>query len=204
MATLEVIYGCMFSGKTTLLINKFNELSKTNKCLAINYIFDKRYTNSNKIVSHTQDYIDCICIKDLKELTSNYDNLVKFNDAQYIFINEAQFFTNLKNWVLYVKNTLNKNVILCGLDLDFKRKQFGEIMDLIIYANKTFRMQGQCNECGNSSLYTHRIVNNNDKILIGTKEYIPLCNTCWIKANKTNETNETNEANETNEVNQLV
>ena len=39
-------------------------------------------------------------------------NLDKFNEAEYIFINEAQFFKGLRSWVLYVKNTLKKNIIL--------------------------------------------------------------------------------------------
>jgi thymidine kinase len=184
MGTLELIYGCMFSGKTSKLIDKYNELKDTHKCLAVNYIFDKRYTNGNKIISHNNVSIDCVCIQYLHELTSDLDNLDKFNESEYIFINEAQFFQGLKNWVLYVKNTLKKNIILCGLDLDFKREKFGEMMDLTIVATKTFRMLGTCHKCGNASLYTHRIVNNKAQVLIGVSEYIPVCDNCWNLLNK--------------------
>ena len=181
MGTLELIYGCMFSGKTSKLIDRYNELKDKHKCLAVNYIFDKRYTNGNKIVSHDKVSIDCVCIQDLEELTSVLD---KFNEAEYIFINEAQFFKGLKSWVLYVKNTLKKNIILCGLDLDFKREKFGEMMDLTISATKTFRMLGSCDKCGNASLYTHRIVDNEAQVLIGASEYIPVCDNCWNFLNK--------------------
>lgn len=184
MGTLELIYGCMFSGKTSKLIDRYNELKDKYKCLAVNYIFDKRYTNEDKIVSHNNDFIDCICIQDLEELTSDLDNLDKLNDAEYIFINEAQFFKELKSWVLYVKNTLKKNIILCGLDLDFKREKFGELMDLTIVATKTFRMLGSCDKCGNASLYTHRLVDNEAQVLIGASEYIPVCDDCWNLLNK--------------------
>ena len=166
----------MFSGKTSKLIERYNELKDVNKCLAINYIFDKRYTNGNKIVSHDKVSIDCICIKDLNELTND---CIKFNEAEYIFINEAQFFKGLRNWVLYVKNKLKKNLILCGLDLDFKRNKFGELMDLSIFATKNFRMLGKCDKCNNASLYTHRLVDNEAQVLIGASEYIPLCENCW-------------------------
>ena len=179
MGTLELIYGCMFSGKTSKLIDRYNELKDKHKCLAVNYIFDKRYTNGNKIVSHNKVSIDCVCIQYLDELTSDLNNLDKFNEAEYILINEAQFFKGLKSWVLYVKNTLKKNVILCGLDLDYKREKFGEMMDLTNFASKTFKMFGTCNKCNNASLYTHRLVTNDNQVLIGSSEYIPLCENCW-------------------------
>ena len=184
MATLELIYGCMFSGKTSKLIDKYNELKDKHKCLAINYIFDKRYTNENKIVSHNNVSIDCVCIQYLDELTTNINNLEKLLEAEFIFINEAQFFKGLKNWVMYMKNTLNKNIILCGLDLDFKREKFGEMMDLTSIATKTYRMLGKCDKCNKASLYSHRIINNEQQILIGTNEYIPLCEDCWNLLNK--------------------
>ena len=66
--SLELIYGCMFSGKTSKLIERYNELKDKYNCMVLNYIFDKRYTNENKIVSHDKNEIDCICIKDFKEL----------------------------------------------------------------------------------------------------------------------------------------
>ena len=184
MGTLELIYGCMYSGKTSKLIDRYNELKDKHKCLAINHIFDKRYTNGNKIVSHNNVSIDCVCIEDLEELRSNLNNLEKLNEAEYILINEAQFFKGLKNWVLYMKNTLKKKLILCGLDLDFKREKFGELMDLTISATKTFRMLGKCDKCGNASLYTHRLVDNEAQVLIGSSEYIPLCENCWNLLNK--------------------
>ena len=68
-------------------------------------------------------------------------------NADYIFINEAQFFTNLKNWVITIVERYNKNVILCGLDSDFKREKFGEILDLIPHAHKITKLNGTCTQC---------------------------------------------------------
>jgi len=79
---------------------------------------------------------------------------------------------------------LGKNVILCGLDLDYKRQKFGTMMKLVIKATKIFKMTGKCAKCGGASCYSRRIVNNNFQIFIGTSEYIPLCETCYIKENK--------------------
>jgi thymidine kinase len=181
MGSLEIIYGCMFSGKTTALIEKYKEMNKSNNCLAINYIFDKRYTDEAKIVSHDKESINCICIKDLNELITNpvyHDKLAK---ANYIFINEAQFFTNLKKWVLYLRNAASKNIVLCGLDLDYKREKFGELMDLTIYATNTVQTFGKCHNCKNLSVFTHRLVDDKAQVLIGSSEYIPVCEECWNK-----------------------
>ena len=58
---LQIIYGPMFSGKTTKLIDIYEDtVSKFGKesCLAINYALDNRY-GENKIISHDKKSIEC-------------------------------------------------------------------------------------------------------------------------------------------------
>ena len=171
----------MFSGKTTKLIELYNKFNTENKCLAINYALDTRYSN-NQIISHDGLKIDAIYVTSLNEVT-NIENNYKFIDAEYIFINEAQFFKNLKSWILNIVNTLGKKVVLCGLDYDFKREKFGELIDLLPFASRYYKLMGKCNNCLNPSIYSHRLINNNKQILIGNKEYIPLCEECYNKIN---------------------
>lgn len=180
--SLELIYGCMFSGKTTKLIERYNELKDKYICLAINYIFDKRYTNEDKIVSHDKNDIDCICIQDLKELRENIEYSNKLDKAEFIFINEGQFFKDLRGWVLWAMQ--KKNTVLCGLDLDYKRENFGDIMNLVKNAYKVHHMKGKCDKCSSESLFTHRLVDNDNQVLIGSSEYIPVCEECWNILNK--------------------
>ena len=51
---LELIYGPMFSGKTTKLLKLYNEKYKNMavKMSLINYEFDKRYSSENKVITH--------------------------------------------------------------------------------------------------------------------------------------------------------
>jgi thymidine kinase len=179
---LELIVGPMFSGKTTRLIERYNELIKSGKkCIAINYALDTRY-GENKIVSHDGLNIDCLSIKDLDEISIDLnDNNSDFSKAEYILINEAQFFTNLKTNIMYLINISKKNVILCGLDLDYKREKFGELMDLGSIATKIEYLRGKCNtkKCNYPSQFTHRLVECDQQILIGTNEYIPVCEECY-------------------------
>lgn len=178
MGSLEIIMGPMFSGKTELLIKKYNlaSLENTNKIIAFNYFKDTRY-GDNKIVSHNQKFIPCINIEKLSSLFLDVDKLSKY---KYIFINEAQFFIDLKECIIKLVEIYKKNVIICGLDSDYKREKFGEIWDLIPFADHIYKLKGQCNHCMNKSLFTYRVTNEKDQEVIGTDNYIPLCRKCYL------------------------
>ena len=56
---LNIVLGPMFSGKTTYLINSYNDNIKNNiSTLAINHSLDNRY-GSGKFVSHDGHRIPC-------------------------------------------------------------------------------------------------------------------------------------------------
>jgi thymidine kinase len=182
--SITLIYGPMFSGKTTKLIELYKTTMTSNKnCIAINYELDTRY-GKNKIISHDGLAIDCYSITDLDDFITNSETKELITNADYIFINEAQFFETIYTSVLYLSETLKKNVILCGLDLDYKRERFGTMMELLPKSNTIFKMTGKCVKCDGASCYSHRIVNCYFQILIGTSEYIPLCETCYIRETK--------------------
>jgi thymidine kinase len=183
--SVTLIYGPMFSGKTTKLIELYREIIAKNKnCVAINYELDTRY-GKNKIISHDGLAIDCYSITDLDDFIKNSTTQELIANADYIFINEAQFFETIHASVSYLNETLKKNVIVCGLDLDYKRQKFGTMMELLPKSNTIFKMTGKCVKCNGASCYSHRIVKNSYfQILIGTSEYIPLCEACYIKENK--------------------
>ena len=176
--TITLIYGPMFSGKTTKLIEIYENLILKDKakCIAINYALDKRY-GENKIISHDGLNIDCYSITNIEEFYNLKKQLIL--DADNIFINEAQFFESIDKWVLYLNQVLKKNVILCGLDLDYKREKFGTMMNLLPYAATIHKMTGHCAKCVSPSQFSYRIVNNDSQILIGNSEYIPLCEKCY-------------------------
>jgi len=192
MGFLKIIMGPMFSGKTSMLIDLYNKEKKTtqnnyncyhynsptNTILAINYDKDIRY-GENKIVSHDGQEISCISINNLNELYHSESDKQLLISAKYIFINEAQFFQNLKYWVLNQIENHNKNIILCGLDSDFKRDKFGELLDLIPHADSLIKLYGKCSKCNNKSLYTYRVTGETNQEVIGSDNYIPVCRNCY-------------------------
>jgi len=204
MGTLEIIIGPMFSGKTELLIKKFNNLYnkfwndyafKTemtgfnnkefdnicNSRLAINYYMDNRYQN-NAIVSHNQNSIPSLNLEKLSVLfTEDYSNLL--DKSQFIFINEAQFFPDLKDSIVKLLEIYKKKIIICGLDADYQREKFGEIWDLIPHANSVIKLTGKCHYCENNSLFSYRVSEETDQAVIGTTNYLPLCRICYFTKN---------------------
>lgn len=194
---INLIMGPMFSGKTTKLIQIYNAYVKTytkEKCIMLNYTHDKRYTKEPKVVSHDGLSVDCFTCTDLADFIDNGATQPIFLKAKYIFINEAQFFPNLLHLVIFAKNVLNKNFILCGLDYDYKKEKFGDLLDIVPYANQVHNLTGKCNTqgCIYPSKYSHRIIDFNNQVLIGITQYVPLCEHCYAKENNYTIINEEN------------
>jgi thymidine kinase len=156
--------------------------NKTNSdiLLAINYHKDTRY-GDDIISSHNGNQIPSHNLQNLSELFTDPDKRELLNKCVYIFINEAQFFADLKDSVIQLIEEYNKHVIICGLDGDFKREKFGQIWDLIPHADTITKLKGKCNKCNNYSLFTHRVTSENEQEVIGSNNYIPLCRACWCK-----------------------
>ena len=182
---LGIYLGPMFSGKTTKLI----QLHKTHtyigkKVVVINYIGDKRY-HDTMLSTHDRIMIPCILISDIKDLWKNPENSY-YNDihsADTILINEGQFFKGLYEIVLEMVEREKKEVHICGLDGDFKRNIFGEVLQLIPYCDHVEKLTSLCSCCkdGTPGLFSHRITNENEQIVVGSDNYKPLCRKCYMK-----------------------
>jgi thymidine kinase len=180
---LEMFLGSMFSGKTTQLIQIYKMHKYIGKKVAvINYSGDTRY-GSDILSTHDQIMIPCIMANKLGELWNNSSDSYNFiNDADVILINEGQFFEDLYDVVIQMVDIANKTVYICGLDGDFQRNKFGRILDLIPYCDKVTKLQSLCALCKNGTpgIFSHRISNQQQQVVIGSDNYIPLCRECYL------------------------
>ena len=178
---LEITLGPMFAGKTNKLIATYRELSSTESVVAINYYMDTRY-GENVIASHDGNEIPCIMMDSLEKawFDESDPNHGVLHAADYILINEAQFFENLYNIVEDMMR-YSKAVFLYGLDGDYKQEKFGQILDLIPLCNKIEKLESKCLHCGGKAIFTHRIGSDKSQISIGTDTYIVLCRQCLTK-----------------------
>lgn len=180
--SLTLIMGCMFGGKTTELLRLVErEESIGRKVVVINHAIDSSRSGKSLLKTHSgkerdTDYeISDIC-DDIVE------DIIKY-EPDTIAINEGQFFKNLGE---YINKFLSRDidVIVCGLDSDFKRQPFREITDLIPHANHLIKLYALCANCKNGSkaLYSKRVKGGNDRIQVGGSDsYIPVCRECYSK-----------------------
>ena len=176
---LELILGPMFSGKTTFLINKYEDYLKKNKrVMVINYSDDTRY-HDKLLSSHDKVMIPCTFTRQLTTILSSNELI----ESDIVLINEGQFFEDLYDSVVFIVEELNKDVYICGLDGDFKRQKFGTILDLVPVADKVTKLNSKCDYCRKPALFSHRITNETQQLVIGMNNYIPLCRCCYIVEN---------------------
>lgn len=170
---LELIIGPMFSGKTTRLIEHYKAYKFIGKkIVVINYELDVRYSDV-ALSSHDRIEIPCIFSKTLDPAL--------WRDADVVLINEGQFFDDLLPSVLNMIEVHNKRVHVCGLDGDFKRQQFGAILELIPYCDKVEKLSAFCSKCrdGTLAIFSHRVTGEDAQIVIGADNYMPLCRGCY-------------------------
>jgi len=172
---IDLITGCMFSGKSTeiiRLINRYKALDK--KILIINHSSDTRY-NENSISTHSNININCFSTDNLKSIKT--DPQYNYNLADVIVIEEGQFFKDLYNFALNGADKDNKVIIIAGLDGDSNREEFGDIIKLIPKCDSITKLHALCSICKDGTLapFTKRLVNDENQVLVGVSEFIPVC-----------------------------
>lgn len=171
---LELILGCMFSGKTTYLVNTYNKLYNTFNIKVINYSGDTRY-HSTMLSTHDKVMIPCVFTNKLSDVCEEK----YLTNIDVILINEGQFFPDLYDTVYNLVEVHKKQVYVCGLDGDFKRTKFGSILDLIPISDNFIKLFAKCDSCGEKALFSKRLTNENDQVVIGSTNYIPVCRSCY-------------------------
>lgn len=174
--SIEVICGSMFSGKTEELIRRLRraEIAKQ-KVVICKPSIEDRY-DKNKVVSHNLRAIDCIGVTKASEIIKLCENI------DVIGIDEAQFFDNE---LVDVCNTLANNgirVIIAALDMDYEGNPFEPIPQLMSVAEEVTKVRAICIQCGELANYSYRIVEKEERILLGEKnEYEARCRNCFTK-----------------------
>lgn len=178
--TLTLVFGPMFSGKTTRLIETYEK--HKDQCIVINHSGDNRYSETH-VSNHDQRMIPCIKVQTLMTLFDNINTRTYFDHHNTVLIDEGQFFDDLIPFVLKLVEEKNIHVHVFGLDCDFERKKFGHILDLIPYADTIEKLKANCNGCGSqrSAMFSHRVTSEKEVVVIGNNNYIPLCRNCYIK-----------------------
>lgn len=170
---IEVITGCMFSGKTEEIIKRLKRAQIAKQKLKIfKPEIDNRYS-LDSIVSHSEQFMSSILVKDAKEILKHIE------DAEVVGIDEAQFFSNDLIDVCTELANRGIRVIVAGLDQDYKGIPFEPIPQLLAIAEYITKLQAICVVCGNPANKTQRTVAVKERVVVGTSNfYEARCRKC--------------------------
>ena len=192
--SLDLIWGCMFSSKTSTILHRaFVEAANPNrKILYINSLIDNR--TEEPFSTHNPLYQ--ALAKKSNVTMKKYSSLPfaqEIMEYDNIYIDEAQFFDNLVKMVLIYVELCHKSVTVAGLVGTYERVKFGNIIDLITYADRCTQLHASCDKCFATSRisvpanFTHKIVVNSEvKSPIetgGSDKYIPVCRKHYLELN---------------------
>lgn len=198
--TIEAETGPMFSGKTKEILDRADKLIVAGEVqgvdfLVFNHASDTRY-GKNVIGSHGHISLEALAVKssqDIFDLLFDIDgqNNITLKQGKEllstIFIDEAQFFDMNLPMVIefidqYYRDTLGLNIdlIIAGLDMDFRGKPFGPMPDILAIANHINKFMAVCKKCDKrtprNAQYTQRLINgkpanyDDPVILVGAAE----------------------------------
>jgi thymidine kinase len=171
---IEVIAGCMFSGKTEELIRRLRRAQIARQEVAIfKPRIDNRYSNDH-IVSHSELKIPSLVVENPAEI------LKAVGSAKVVGIDEAQFFDMSLVEVADQLANMGKRVIIAGLDQDYRGKPFEPIPQLLAVAEYITKTLAICVICGNPADRTQRTTQANERVLVGAKDaYEARCRRCF-------------------------
>ena len=170
----------MFSGKTTHLLDVEKKYKVCDvSCCVINYIGDQRYHNT-LLSTHDKQMTKSLNIHNLWEIFTSID----LKDYDVFLINEGQFFSDIYDIVKKLVEQHNKKVYVCGLDGDYKREKFGQILDLIPICDNVKKYKAICTGCknGTKAIFSKRNTQDKKQKIIGINNYTPVCRKCYFKS----------------------
>lgn len=175
---IEVVCGCMFSGKTEELIRRLRRANIANQNVKVfKPRIDTRY-DETEVVSHNSNAIHSMPVDSPKEI------LALSEGCNVVGIDEAQFFGMELTAVCETLALRGIRVIIAGLDMDYKGVPFGPMPNLLAVAEYITKVHAICQHCGNLATHSYRVVQGGNQVLLGEKDaYEPRCRKCYSMGN---------------------
>lgn len=174
---LEIICGCMFSGKTEELIRRVRRaVIAHQKVQVFKPQLDNRY-GIESVTSHNGENVKAHPVPNARVILNHLAT-----QTTVVAIDEAQFFDSAIIEVVKHLTSHGIRVLIAGLDMDFRGEPFGEMPYLLAIAEDVTKLHAICPICGEEAAWTQRLVNGQPAhyddpiILVGAQEsYEPRC-----------------------------
>jgi thymidine kinase len=162
---IEVIVGCMFSGKTEELIKQVRRaLIARQTTQTFKPDIDARYSRDD-VASHDQTRLTAYPVGGIGELESLIEpgtHVVAIDEGQFFGDELVELATRLAN--------AGRRVIVAGLDTDWQGRPFGPMPHLMAVAEVVRKQHAICRVCGAPASRTQRLTAARESILVGSTE----------------------------------
>jgi thymidine kinase len=179
---IAFVWGSMFSGKTEKTINLLRRADQYAKLQvqAFKWVKDDRY-GTGFISTHDGITYPATEVGDVGDLTAKLNPQV-----QLIGITETQFYSEKIIDFCLEQRARGRKLIVEGLLTDFRREKFKfrqpstkDMSDLLAHADYALLQKAFCYNCGQTAIYTMRLVPSPELVLIGGKDsYAAACARC--------------------------
>lgn len=153
---IEVICGCMFSGKTEELIRRLTHVQLARqKLIACTPRRDTRY-RTGSLVSHNGQTIEAITVAHIDEVVAAVPP-----GTQVVAIDEVQFIESSPQDIARGCQQLADQgirVIVAGLDQDFRAQPFAIVAELMAVAEQVDKLYAICVKCGSYATRSQRLI----------------------------------------------
>jgi thymidine kinase len=151
---VQVIAGCMYSGKTDELLRLLRraEIARR-RILLVRPAMDDR-TEPETVRSRSGAAYHSKAVANPAEIES----LAKDAWADMIAVEEAQFFPSTLVEIVERLAAAGRTVILSGLNTDFRGRPFGPMAALMAIADGVTSLSAICTVCGEEATRTQRLI----------------------------------------------
>ncbi len=177
---IEVICGCMFSGKSEELIRRVRRAQIAKQQVQVfHHAIDDRY-GAERIASHSGFEVQAQAARSVQNILDQVRS-----STSVVAIDEIQFFDASIVAACSELADQGRRVIVAGLDVDFRGEPFGSMPQLMVQAEDVTKLQAICIVCGAPATRTQRLIDGrpayyeDPTILVGASEvYEARCRTC--------------------------
>lgn len=172
---IEVITGGMFSGKSEELVRRLRRaVIAGQKIQVFKPRLDTRH-GTERLVTRDNRELAATAVADSGEIRARLEE-----GAQVVGIDEAQFFDQELAALVNALADSGVRVIVAGLDLDYLRRPFGPMPQLLALAEYVDKMHAVCVRCGAPAHYSQRLAGGGEQLQVGdTDLYEARCRSCY-------------------------
>lgn len=178
---VELIIGCMMSGKSTELMRRINRFKTINKRV----LYIRPLCDTREGLTHDGEGVNIVHCSTI-ELLDIMDEALEYD---VVLIDEVQFFGDAVAFLKMIERHVKNNItlIFCGLSGDSERKEWPVVSALIPLSDKLTLKHALCVYCadGTKASYSICCVDKKNKLLIGDSEqYRAVCRAHYLDFTK--------------------